>query len=100
MSRERERERERETERERQRERERAVISVSESYATFKKAFSMFFRLQVIITRCDICRIWSRNAENFSALFYVVKRVTKSQFSVVYRMWRFLHFFDNFLTFF
>jgi hypothetical protein len=25
-----------------------------------------------------LCRIWSRNAENSSALFYVVKRVTKS----------------------
>jgi hypothetical protein len=25
-----------------------------------------------------LCRIWSRNAKNFSALFYVVKSVTKS----------------------
>jgi hypothetical protein len=25
-----------------------------------------------------LCRIWSKNAENSSALFYVVKNVTKS----------------------
>jgi hypothetical protein len=46
-----------------------------------------------------LCRIWSRNAENSSALFYVVKRVTKSHVSKEcgsFANWAFCTFLTNF----
>jgi hypothetical protein len=51
-----------------------------------------------------LCRIWSRNAENFSALFYVLKNVTKSHCidCGTFPNWAFwlrcCQCFDNFLT--